>query len=145
MGALIKIWYLLVFFLIVTLSLYDNAYDRYISENKFSVKNYLNNPTKYGGYKDNYLANIINVSKDHFYLDLKGFNIKVFGSGIKKTVYGETVFFLNFRKDGRIELIDYHNYNYNYLLYFFSVIAFFIFIFIFFKEWKLTKKGFENA
>ena len=145
MGVLIKIWYFLLFILIVTLFLYDNAYDHYEAEHTFSLEKYLGNPTRYEDYKDQYLGKIINMSKNHFYLNVRGSHLKVFGSDVKKSVYGETVFFLNFKKNGNIELIDYHNYNHNYLLYFFSFIAFIIFLFIFFQEWKITLKGFENA
>ena len=111
----------------------------------FSLDRYLENPQKYGGIKAERMVKIINISQDHFYLDLSNTPIKVYGSGVKKPVYGETLVFLNFRKDGIIELIDYHNYNYNYFLYIISIFAFSIFIIIFFKEWKITARGFKDA
>jgi len=67
------------------------------------------------------------------------------GSGIKRPIYGETLVYVHYRKDGIIELIDYHNYDYNYFLYIISFFAFIVFIIIFLKEWKITRRGFEDA
>lgn len=143
MGVLTRVWYVLLFILIVGLLLYENIY--YSMGDIFSLDKYLNNPEKYGAYKGQPFGRIINISQDHFYFDGGGLPFKVIGSGVRKAVYGETILFLNFRKDGIIELIDYHNYNYNHLLYILSFIAFIIFLILFFKEWKITFRGFKDA
>ena len=112
---------------------------------RFTHDNYLENPQKYGGVKYERMGKIISISQDHFYFELGARDIKVIGSGIKRPILGETVVYVHYRKDGVIELIDYHNYNYNYLLYGVSFIALLIFIMIFFKEWKITWRGFKDA
>ena len=58
---------------------------------------------------------------------------------------GETALYANFRGDGTIEMIDYHNYNYNHILYIISLIAIVLFLALFFREWKLASGGFKNA
>lgn len=140
-----RVWYVLLFILIVGLVFYDNVWWMYMGQEVFSLSNYIKNPEKYGDYKGQPFGRIINISQDYFYFDDGDSSFKVIGSGIKKAVYGETVLFLNFRRDGVIELIDYHNYDYNYLLYFLSFIALVIFLIIFLKEWRLGLRGFENA
>ncbi len=145
MRGLTRSWYVLLFILVVALFLYDNVYSMYKSENEFTLEKYLENPQKYGGHKGQRFGKIINISQDHFYFNLGDSSIRVSGSGVEKSVYGDTVVFLYYRKDGVIELIDYHHYNYNYLLYVVSFLAFIIFLIIFFNEWKVTWRGFENA
>ncbi|MCH7770309.1 MAG: PD-(D/E)XK nuclease family protein, partial [Bacteroidetes bacterium] len=97
------------------------SYERVHYSNKakddFSLSGYLEHPQRYGGNKGEVFGKILNISQNHFYFNLGDKTIKVYGPGIKKPVYGETVVFLNFRKDGIIEMMDYHNYNYNYFLY----------------------------
>lgn len=139
------IFYFLVIVLIVMLLFYDRAYYLNITKTKFTEENYEKNPELYGNHKAERLAKIINISEDHFYIRLGNKNVKVIGSNVRMPVIGESVFFLNYRKDGIIELIDYHSYDNNYVLYSISVIAIIIFIIILFKEWKLTARGFENA
>ncbi len=120
------------------LFVYDNVRSMYVAEHGFTLNNYLKDPQRYGGGRGQRFGKVINTSQDHFYFDLGDSYIKVIGSGVKKSIYGETVIFINFRKDGIIELIDYHNYDYNYLLYLLSFIALVIFLIIFFREWRLT-------
>lgn len=143
MDLLNKFWHIVLFVLIVGLFTYDNLNYRYMKN--FSMESYLENPQKYGGYKGQQFGKIINISEGHFYFDMGSQTIKVYGSGVKKAILGETLLFLHYRKDGKIGLIDYHNYNYNYLLYIISLFAFVIFIVIFFKEWKFTFWRFESA
>ena len=144
------LFYVLIFALIIILFLYDHV--DYLSTHSSSIKgarfteeNYIKNPELYGGHKAERLAKIVNISRDHFYIRIGDKDVNVMGSNIKRPTMGESVFFLNYRKDGIIELIDYHNYNYNYLLYSISFIAVILFFIIFFKEWKLTKRGFRDA
>ena len=140
-----KAWYLLIVLLIIGLMIYETGYYSIYSKAKFSVRSYLENPQQYGGNKYENFGRIINISQNYFYFDLGGEKIKVLGKGIQKPILGETVLYLDYRKDGTIAMIDYHNYNYNYVLYAISALAVIIFIFLFFKEWKITRKGFKNA
>lgn len=142
---LFRIFYCLVFFLFIGLLIYENTYVLNKSKNSFSIEKYLREPEKFGNKKMERIIKIENISNNHFYFQWGEFNIKVLGSGIEKPVLGETVVYLNFRKDGIIEMIDYHNYNYNYVLYTISVFALILFLIFFFMEWKLTKRGFEDA
>ena|SRR3989344_9053241 len=141
MGGLAKVWYFLLFVLITILFFYGNVMDKSYGEDAFNLDNYLKNPQKYGDYKGQVFGKITGINQDSFYIN----SLKVSGSGIIKPVYGETVLFLDFKKDGIIKLIDYHNYNYNYFLYVISFFAFVVFIVIFFKEWKITLRGFKDA
>ena len=140
-----KIWFFFILILIISLMLYEIKYYSDYSRNNFSLKNYLENPEKYGGYRSENFGRIVNTSQDYFYFDAGGEAIKVFGKNIQKPVLGETVLYLDYRKDGKIVMIDYHNYNYNYVLYAISVLAIIVFVFLFLKDWKITRKGFKNA
>jgi len=68
MGALVKIWYLLLFVLIVGIFLWGNVY-HLIVEERLSLHNYYSNPEKYGGYKRQNFGKVINISRDSFYFD----------------------------------------------------------------------------
>lgn len=140
---LAKAGYFFAFILLVSFWLYHNLHHSN-PERSFNLRNYTQNPQKFAGQYEQF-GKIINISQDHFYFSAGGESIKVFGSGIKTPVYGETVIFVDYRKDGRIELIDYHNYNYNYILYALSLLALIIFIVIFFREWRITLRGFRDA
>jgi len=141
---LTKIWFFALFILIVVLFIHDNV--RTVEKTEgFTITNYLEDPQKFGGFKTEYMVTNINISPNHFYVNMAGENVKVYGSEIKKPILGQTVLFIHFRKDGIIELIDYHNYNYNYFLYGVSIFALIIFIIIFFREWKVTWRGFKDA
>lgn len=139
------IGYFLVLILVLTIYVHDNLRDVDKAKEGFTIINYLKNPQKYGDHKAESMAKIINISQDHFYINVGNTNLKVMGSGIRRPVLGETAVFLNYRKDGIIELVDYHNYNCNYVLYFVSFFAIIISIIIFFREWKITARGFKDA
>ena len=145
MRILLKIAYILVLIMFIGSLIYENVYVSNRSESRFTIEKYLHEPEKYGDKKMERIIQIKNISNDHFYFEWGSHDIKVIGSGIQMPVLGETVVYLNFRKDGIIELIDYHNYNYNYVLYILSFFAVIWFIIIFFNEWKITRRGFENA
>ena len=142
---LIRIWYILVFIFLIGLLVHENVKNIDNSRDGFSLNNYYENPQKYGDVKFERMGKITKINQDHFYFDLGNVNIKIFGSGVKKPILGETVVYVIYRKDGIIQLIDYHNYNFNYLLYAISIVALFVLIIIFFKEWKITARGFEDA
>ncbi len=136
--------YILVLILMLSLVWYDNKVPRNV-ENISFLQNYLKNPEKYGGRQVENFGKIINSSNDHFYFYTDNAIILVYGSGVKKSKYGETVMFLDYKKNGIIEMVDYHHYKYNYVLYFTSVIAIGLCAVILFKEWKLTRRGFKSA
>ena len=140
-----KIWFLFILILIISLMIYETKYYADYSRNNFNLKNYFENPQKYGNYRSEVFGKIVNISQDHFYFDVGGERIKVLGKGIQKSVLGETVLYVEYKKDGNIVMIDYHNYNYNYILYAISFLAVVVFVFLFFKEWKITSRGFKNA
>jgi len=142
---LIKVGYLLVFILVAVILLFDNLDYSASNKDRFTITKYLENPQKYGGIKLENFGRIVNISQDHFYLDIGSRDLKVFGSGIKKPVLGEIVVYINYNKNGRIEMIDYHTYDYNYVLYGLSFFALIVFMIIFFMEWKFTRRGFEDA
>ena len=139
------IWSFLILVLVVGFFLYDNVRSANKAKDSFTINNYHENPQKYGGEKIEVLGRLVNISQNYFYFDIGSKNLEVYGSGVRKPILGETVVFLNFRKDGVIELIDFHNYNYNYLLYGVSIFALLIFGVIFFMEWKITLRGFKDA
>lgn len=136
--------YILVLIIMVSLVWYDNKVPRNVESGLF-LQNYLKNPEKYGGRQVENFGRIINISSDHFYFYTDNTPILVYGSGIKKSRYGETIVFLDYQKNGIISMIGYHNYKYNYFLYFTSVIAIILCAVIFFKEWRLAKGGFKSA
>lgn len=136
MGALIRVWYALLFILIVGLFLYDNVWWIWQGSTKSNVEN-----------KVQIFGKIINISNNHFYIYTGHSNLKINSSNmppVRKAKYGETIVYA-VNKDNVIEGIDYHNYDYNYVLYILSFIALIIFLVILFREWKLTLKGFEDA
>ncbi len=137
MGVLNRIWYALIFILIVGLFFYDNVWWLYRDLNIGDV----DRETQVSG-------KIVNISEDHFYIYTGSSNLRIESSNtpkIRKARYGETVVHVLWRKNGTIEGLAYHNYDYNYVLYLFSFIALLMFLIIFFREWKLTSRGFENA
>lgn len=137
MGGLTRVWYILLFILIVGLFLYDNVWWIDYSINIGGIQK-----------ETQFFGKIINISKNHFYLYTGASNVKIESSNIpnvKEARYGESVVHILRRGDGTFIALGYHNYDYNYLLYFLSFIAFIIFLVIFLKEWKLTLRGFENA
>ncbi len=129
--------------LAISLFLHENV-NSVTDKDRFSIGNYVENPQKYGGINGEHLVKIVNISQDHFYINFGNRDVKVIGN-IERPTLGESTVFLNYKKNGVIELIDFHNYNYNYVLYGFSVFAFILFIIIFFMEWKITWRGFEDA
>jgi len=142
---LTKIWFFLVLILIVSLFIRDNVRSMDKAKEGFTVNNYLENPQKYGGVKLENFGRIVNINQDHFYLNIGGRDLKVYGSGIKRPILGEIVVYINYNKNGRLEMIDYHTYDYNYVLYGISFFALILFIIIFFREWKFTWRGFKDA
>jgi len=142
---LTKIWFFLVLILTVVLLIHDNVRGVDKAKEGFTITKYLENPQKYGGVKLENFGRIVNISQDHFYLDIGSRDLKVFGSGIKKPILGEIVVYINYNKNGRIEMIDYHTYDYNYVLYGISFFALIAFMIIFFMEWRFTRRGFEDA
>lgn len=142
--AINKFFYWICAIAAIVILAYSNYTYRNADEGDFSIDKYLKNPEKYGGYQTEYFGKIAGISRDIFYIHVEDKIIKVYGS-IEKPVLGETAVFLDFRKDGKIRMIDYHNYNYNYLLYAVSVLALAVFIVLFFMEWKFTAGGFKNA
>ena len=142
---LTRIAYFLVFILIMGFFLYDNAKRAITAKEEFNIRDYLKNPQRYGGQQIESMVKITSMSEDYFYVNLENTKIKIMGSGIKMPVLGQTAVFLDFRKDGTVKLIDYHNYNYNYVLYILSFFALIIFLIMLFKEWKITLRGFKSA
>ncbi|MBI3034760.1 hypothetical protein HYY71_00410 [Candidatus Woesearchaeota archaeon] len=114
------VFYIVIFLLTLGVFIYDNLVIAKEANDKFTFDSYLKKPNKYGG------------------------KHKVEGS-IKRHVLGESAAYLDFKKNGTIELIEYHNYNYNYILYAVSFVALLMFIALFFNEWKPTLRGFKNA
>ena len=139
-----RVAYVIVLMIFIGLLLYENVPVGDDSEH-FSIEKYLKEPDKYANKKMERIIKIKNISNENFYFQWNNNDIKVLGHGIEMPVLGETVVYLNFRKDGIIEMIDYHNYNYNYILYILSFFALVWFVIIFFREWKITRRGFENA
>jgi len=138
------ILYLLVLLSVLGISAYDNIHVSNIKKYGFSLNNYLENPDRHGNRTDERFGRIVNISTDYFYFDTGGTTIKIYGPGVRKAVYGETALLLSYGKDGKISMIQYHNYNYNYFLYAVSVLAVIVFIIMFFKEWKMTLRGFKS-
>jgi len=142
---LLRTGYLLILILIIVLLLIDNISYSGAKEEGFTYSNYLENPQKYGGLKLENFGRIVNINQDHFYFDIGSRDLKVYGTGIKRPVLGEIVVYINYNKNGKMEMIDYHTYDYNYVLYGLSVFALFIFMILFFFDWKLTWRGFKDA
>ena len=139
------IWYILVIATITFLIIYDKSVRLENKGRGFRLDNYLQDHAKYGGYQGERLAKIVNISEDYLYIRTEGKILKVYGKGVKMPILGESVFFLDFGKDGNIRMIAYHNYDYNYLLYAVSFVSLVVFAVIFFKDWKFTRGGFGNA
>ena len=64
---------------------------------------------------------------------------------LRNPKYGTVTIVGRFDKSGSIEVHDIHYSDYNNLKYFASIIGGAIFLYLFFKEWKITKRGFESA
>ena len=144
-GNLNRALYFLILVLFIGTFVYDNLRTSGKAKDGFTISNYLGSPEKYDGYKMEIMVRVVNISLGHFVFNIGSKDLKISGSGIKKPVLGETALYANFRGDGTIEMIDYHNYNYNHILYIISLIAIVLFLALFFREWKLASGGFKNA
>lgn len=139
-------FYLSAAILMLVFLVYDHVYAYIFPDvGYFTLEDYAKNPQAYDGLKEERFGRIINISDGYFYFNSGGKPIKVFGSGLEMPVFGETAIYVELEGDGRIKLVGHHNYNYNYLLYLISAVALLVFLVIFFKEWRITKRGFENA
>lgn len=134
--------YLIVVLLIVVLLFYENAYHWEKREFGFTLERFLDQPQRYGDYRGERFGAIGEVYEDYFYFSVGDKVIKVMGKA-EKPLFNEVTAHLEFRKDGTIQLLAYHNYKYNFFLYVVSALALGIFAWMFFREWKLTKRGFE--
>lgn len=134
--------YLIVVLIIVALVFYENAYHWEKREFGFTLERFLSEPQKYGDYRGERFGAIAEAYEDHFYFSVGDKVIKVMGK-VEKPWFNEVTAHLEFRKDGTIQLLAYHNYKYNFFLYIVSAIALGIFAWMFFCEWKLTRRGFE--
>lgn len=139
-GFLTKTWYFLVVLLIIGLVFFEYANQPY---GYFSF-DMLDNPGRFENQKMQIRGTFINSSNDHFYAEFEDRPLKIYYSGVSPPKLGEIVVSGIIRK-GFVQGTDFHNYDYNYILYVFSSLAAVIFVLILFKEWKLTKRGFENA
>ena len=136
--------YFFIFILILAFLVYDNKARKNVAEKSY-LTNYLSEPKKYGGSPGEYFGQIVNISRDSFYFSTEGKIIRVYGTGLKMPVYGETVVYINFTKENGMQLVDYHNYNYNYIIYLISFLAVAVSILVFLKEWKFSWGGFKDA
>ena len=134
--------YAVIILLIVTLLFYENAYHWERREFGFTLERFLQDPKTYGGYRGERFGAITEVYDNYFYFSVGERVLKVFGKA-EKPRFGEVTAHLEFRKDGTIQLLAYHHYKYNLFLYAVSLVAFGIFLRLFFREWRLTKRGFE--
>lgn len=138
------VFYIVIFLLTLGVFIYDNLVIAKEANDKFTFDSYLKKPNKYGNKQLEIMGIVTNISQNYFYFDVGSKELKVEGS-IKRHVLGESAAYLDFKKNGTIELIEYHNYNYNYILYAVSFVALLMFIALFFNEWKPTLRGFKNA
>lgn len=144
MKILYWVGYFLLILLLIVAFVYDTVDGRVRTKEVFELDKYLEDPQYYNEPKYEGMVKIINISEDHFYINLNNRIVRVAGSGIERPKYGETIVYLHYTYEG-IELINFHNYNYNYVLYGVSIIALIIFVIIFFMEWKITLRGFKSA
>jgi len=110
-----------------------------------SVYDLLENKDKYNGFKTEYVGTIINKTNDYFYLKSENTEIKVLYSNVREPKFGQIRVYGIFEKEGYIRALDVQYHDYNFLKYILSLAGFVWFIIIFFREWKITKRGFENA
>lgn len=142
---LIKIGYLLTIILVIALIFIENKDFSDSNDDIFTISNYIDNPEKYGGVQLENFGRIVEINQDHFYFDIGSMDLKVYGTEIKKPILGEIVVYIDYNKNGKMEMIDYHTYDYNYVLYGLSFFSLIVFVIIFFAEWKITRRGFEDA
>lgn len=111
-----------------------------------SVYNILNNPDKYDGQVIELYVRPMNITNESFLINDNGAWITVRYKNLTPPKYGQLAFFGVFKKDGSyIQAIEVRYDNYSYLKYVLSFIGLFIIIIMLFKEWKLTRRGFEDA
>ncbi len=138
-----RLRYALIVVLFLLLFAHQNAWN--LQRERFHIDRFFEDPLTYGNHTGQRFGKVVGVQADTFDFNDGDKVIRIEGSGVVPAVLGETILYVDYRLDGRMVLIDYHNYNYNYVLYGLSLVAFFYFVWLFFREWKLTKRGFRDA
>ena len=107
------------------------------------IKDLLENPEKY---HNKITKQTGQISPDTNILSSGGDKIRIKSNiPLRKDIFGSTSIIGRFDKEGYIEIKEIHYSDYNNVKYFTSILGLFLFVYIFLKEWKITKRGFENA
>tara|TARA_Y100000310_G_scaffold343159_1_gene449524 strand:- start:39617 stop:40036 length:420 start_codon:yes stop_codon:yes gene_type:complete len=127
---------------LILLSIYGlTQHDEYYP----TIQDLKNNPEKYHNWLIEESGTVKNIQNGEFILVLGNEEILVKNTNIRQPKQGSISLIGIFNKEGFIELQKIQYFDYNHYKYWISIIGLFIFLFIFLKEWKLTKRGFENA
>ncbi len=131
---------LILLTLIISLVYFQEVYS------STSISNFKQNPETYSGDYKSVMGKYQGKTEGGFILLFNGKEVMVkTDSNHIKPKWGEVLVYGELQEDGTIKAIGIHNYDYNYLIYFFSFIAGIVVLIWFFKDWRLTRRGFENA
>ena len=104
-----KVRYCLVLILFVLLFAHQNVWNQ--DRERFHIDRFIEDPLTYGNHTGQRFGKIVVVQPETFDFNDGDKVIRIEGSGVVASTLGETVIFLDYRLDGRMVLIDYHNYD----------------------------------
>lgn len=146
-----SVWKYLVYFLIQITFIFSLVhYGLYLRDNEKVLESfYLDNGREEFGYKRTvmgaYAGELEGGLRNGFYLMHNTKKMLVFYSeDYMPHQYGEVAVY-GYITNEAIYALSVHNYNYNYVLYFISFFSGLFILAFFFREWKMTRRGFENA
>lgn len=153
-------WKILVYFLILITFIFSLVhYGLYLGDKEKVLGSfYLNNGSEEFGYKRTvmgaYAGEFENIPEKGFYMMHNTEKIPVFY--LSDYTFVDSLFGYVLPRYGEVEVYGYvtdtaiyalsiHNHDYNYVLYFLSFCVGIFILAVFFREWEITRRGFEHA
>ncbi len=115
-------------------------------EGSLAVINFMQDPIKYAGQTREIMGSYLEPTENGFIMLYNTQPLRIhYEAEYTPPRYGQVLVYGTLREDGTIDAIGVHNYNYNYWIYATSFLAGLYVLKVFFNEWKITRRGIENA
>ena len=110
-----------------------------------TISDFLKDPARYDGVLTEQQLQVYNITNESFLARFGDDYVAVKYPGVKEPKFGMVTFLGHYKKEGYIEATAVRYNEYNNGKYLLSFAGLFLFVWIFFREWKITRRGFENA
>ena len=115
-------------------------------EGSKAVIDFMQDPKKYAGETREIMGPYLEPTDQGFIMLYNKQPLRVhYEKEYNPPTYGQVLVYGTLNEAGYIDAIGVHNYNYNYIIYALSFLAGLYVIKVFFTEWKITRRGIENA